>query len=222
MAIRHPISYYDSLKGKVYGRWTILSHGMNSRSERIVQCRCECGNERFVLLISLTNGTSRSCGCYKKEIVGNRWRTHGMTKSPEYRSWAHMIDRCESPNDPAYPDYGGRRISVCQGWHSFEAFFADMGHKPGPRYSIGRVNNNGNYEPHNCRWETDIQQARNKRNNFLLAHNGEIRCLCDWATRMGIRHSTIQCRLQRGWSVDAAISKPVRKFTWRNHKPLRS
>lgn len=120
-----------------------------------------------------------------------------------------MMTRYTNPKVKEYPDYGGRGIKVCERWHSFENFLTDMGERP-PGMSIDRhPNNDGNYEPGNCRWATRTQQARNKRNSRLLTVNGVTRCVAEWAEIMGVRDSVIRDRLRGGWSEEDAVLKPL-------------
>jgi hypothetical protein len=107
-----------------------------------------------------------------------------------------------------YPDYGARGIQICERWdNSFEAFYADMGPRPGPEYSIDRRDVNGHYEPGNCRWATDTEQANNKRNNHYIEHNGERKTITQWAQEVGLHPSTIRQRLKLGWSTERAMTR---------------
>jgi len=123
-----------------------------------------------------------------------------------------MIKRCTNPNTKGYSNYGGRGIKVCERWlHSFENFLADMGPKPSPAHSIDRYpDNNGNYEPKNCRWATRTEQSFNKRTNRLIQHNGETLPLSVWAGRTGMKRETIADRLAHGWTISDALTIPVR------------
>jgi len=141
-----------------------------------------------------------------KRTHGNQ--THGMSSSPEYRAWRTMISRCKNPNASAYKNYGGRGISVCQRWvESFENFLSDMGRRPSG-LSIDRINNDGNYEPGNCRWATRTEQARNSRMAKPLTFRGETMCFSAWAERTGIHWLTLYKRIKRGWSVEKALVTP--------------
>jgi hypothetical protein len=134
-----------------------------------------------------------------------------------------MIERCENPNNAHAADYGGRGISVCERWrHDFQAFLADMGRRPNGM-SIDRINNDGNYEPGNCRWATNKEQASNRRYCVMLTHNGETMTASDWARRVGIKPSTMLARLRAGCSHVDAITRPTKRGgPWsKNPRPLR-
>ena len=120
-----------------------------------------------------------------------------------------MIGRCCNSNDPSYNNYGGRGISVCKRWHSFSAFFEDMGRRPSRHHSIDRINNDSDYEPSNCRWATQSEQANNKRSTVTLTVDGETLSLTAWAQRTGIPAPTIRKRLKSGWDDKKAVQTPV-------------
>ncbi len=120
--------------------------------------------------------------------------------APEYTAWTNMRHRCTSPNWPRFAAYGGRGIRVCERWSSYAAFLADMGRRPSPKHSLDRIDNNGNYEPGNCRWATRSQQARNMRSNHFVVIDGESATLMEWAERSGLDVGCIKGRLKRGLS----------------------
>jgi hypothetical protein len=178
-------------------------------------CLCACGASYAVYDFALKSGT-QSCGCLR--AVSNKSRAkHGMKNTPEYHSWTGMIGRCYNRNNGKYSDYGGRGITVCDQWRtSFEQFFADMGPRPSPQHSIDRIDNDGNYEPSNCRWATVAQQCRNRRNNHLLTINGETHCIDDWSTLAGLPPHTLHNRLRKGWPLERLL-EPV-KNQWKNKR----
>lgn len=131
--------------------------------------------------------------------------SHGMSRSPEYSAWRALRERCRNPNAQAWANYGGRGIRVCDRWESFDAFFADMGERPGPGFEIDRIDNSGNYEPSNCRWATCKENNRNKRSNRHLTMDGVTLTIAEWAERTGQRDDTIHHRLRRGQTEEQAI-----------------
>jgi hypothetical protein len=163
------------LTGQRFGRWTVLVlHPERYRRYHVLwRCRCDCGAERVVRADHLGQGTSRSCGCLCREICQKRLTTHGLYYSRAHRIWAGMLARCRNPNLRAYCWYGERGITVCEDWHSFENFYADMGDPP-PGLTLDRVNNDGNYEPGNCRWTTRTEQARNQRHRERKARRAKL------------------------------------------------
>lgn len=185
--------------------------------QRAVECRCDCGDVRVYRLYSLRNGNTRSCGCLAKEEAGNGAKTHGMSKTSEYGIWRGMIRRCSNPNDEAWKNYGGRGIKVCERWReSFEAFFADMGKRPSDDHSIDRFpNNNGDYEPGNCRWATSMEQMRNTRVNRLIEYKGKRKCVAEWAEQYGVRPGILYVRLfKSGWTFEEAVGLCRRIRHW--------
>jgi hypothetical protein len=137
-------------------------------------------------------------------------KTHGMTKTPLYRTWEHLFQRCYNRNNKRYKNYGGRGITVCKRWHRFENFHKDIleriGKKPSPKYSLDRKNNNQGYKPSNVRWATYAEQNRNHRGNRILTVKGKKMILTDVATMLRITPSTLRYRLERVESIDKAIA----------------
>lgn len=205
-----------SIVGQTFGRLTIyalMGHERTRQAMSFWLCRCRCNNFRIVAKGKLTSGRTISCGCYKKELLksGAMSRSHGLSKTRLYRIWGWIYTRCYNHNSENYPDYGGRGIQMCDRWLIFQTFREDVGEPPSDKHSIDRIDVNGNYEPSNWRWATQIEQARNKRNNHLITANGETRCLAAWAELTGLKQGLIARRIRRGWPVDEALEFKERK-----------
>ena len=160
------------LRGQKFGRLTVVrrnGHAVSpaGNSTRLWLCLCDCGAEVNVRSTSLRFGVSNSCGCLQREVNVRRSTVHGHHRrgatTTEYHSWAGMLQRCTNPAAEKWQIYGGRGIQVCERWQSFDNFYADMGKKPSSKYSIDRIDNDGHYEPGNCRWATAKEQRANQR-----------------------------------------------------------
>jgi hypothetical protein len=165
---------------------------------------CDCGTQKVMRLSAFRK--AKSCGCLVNAAVSAANRTHGMTRSTEYRIWRHMVARCRDDRNPAWSDYGGRGIVVCERWLQFDNFLADMGRRP-PSQSLDRIDNNGHYEPGNVRWATDQQNANNRRSNWLVTLNGVTRTKAEWARELGLSRSGFSHRLKSGLFKPDAVER---------------
>lgn len=128
---------------------------------------------------------------------------------PEYKTWRSMRQRCNNPNSRAYPNYGGRGITICDRWADFTKFYEDMGPRPTSRHCLDRVDNDGNYCLENCRWATYVEQNRNRRSNKIISYQGQSNCLERWAEIYGVPSDTIWKRLANSWEVGEALTRPI-------------
>jgi len=195
------------LTGQGFGKWIVLGRShRNERGEVFWLCRCECGTKRTVRAGYLRSGRSTSCGCLHLAAV----TTHGMTKTRTFKSWESMKQRCLNPKAPDYSRYGERGIKIHKPWISdFAKFLADMGERP-EGTTLDRKEVNGNYEPGNCRWATASMQQRNKTSTSMIRFKGRSQSLADWAEETSIPAKIIRWRLNKGWQVAAALTKPKR------------
>lgn len=166
-------------------------------------CRCDCGNRVIMRRGNLMrNRTTTSCGCSRF--------SHGMTGTPTYSSWSNMIDRCTNPSNKRYVDYQGRGITVCERWMTFANFLANMGERPDAT-SLDRIDNDAGYFKENCRWATALEQMNNTRRNTFVEYLGRRQTVSQWAGQLGIPECTLRSRLNRGWSIEDAMQKPISK-----------
>lgn len=194
-------------RGNIYGKLTVREYAGKTKSgDSQWLCDCECGKTTTVAGGDLrkTYGGTKSCGCGRRIQGGG----HGTT---EYTTWKEMKRRCYNPRYREYGLYGGRGIIICERWRtSFVNFLADMGPKPFPEATIDRFpDQNGPYSPENCRWATKLEQSQNSRKTRLLTYGGETLCIREWARRIRITHRTLIARLERGWSVEKAVTTPA-------------
>lgn len=204
---------YQDLTGQKFGRLTVTEKkGVDKYRHTMWGCLCDCGNIVTVGARDLKGQKTKSCGCLHKEIVSLASTKHGQSGTRLYGIWAGMIQRCENPKNRYYKDYGGRGIAVCPEWHSAENFIKwaiENGYRD--NLEIDRKDPNKNYEPSNCRWSTEKEQANNKRNSHLLTYDGKTQTLAQWADELGIKYNTLWARLNRSqWNIEKAIMKVKR------------
>lgn len=194
------------LTGKKFGQWTVIAYA----GEKHWLCQCACGTEKSVHGGSLRYG--RSNGCIKCSPERKPKPKHGEAGTRLYKIWRGMLYRCYNPNYKSYARYGGRGISVCPEWRDCYEAFRDWAKANGyaGHLTIDREDNNGNYEPGNCRWATRREQNRNRSDNKPVFYNGKTMFICDLAKERGLDPNLIRARLSVGWSLERAISTPRR------------
>ena len=201
-----PVGRKLELAGRRFGRLVVLSEaGRNLDGKVTWLCLCDCGNTTVKSGPRLKSGVNRSCGC----LIGGRNATHRMKGTRIYRIWANMLSRTRNPNASQYAVYGGRGITVCERWQSFENFYADMGPTYTEGLTIDRINSDGNYEPANCRWATPLEQGRNTRRNKWITYSGHTLIMSEWAAALGIPYKRLVDRDARGWSPERALTEGV-------------
>ena len=202
---------FKNLTGQKFGRLTVVEYvGKYKCGATLWQCSCECGQTRVAAAVNLVKGSTKSCGCFRREI-SRASSTHHMCDTTEYASWVGLRSRCNSPSNPKFHRYGGRGITLCSEWESFETFFADMGPRPSPEHSLDRINNSLGYCKENCRWATPAEQSNNRECTVFITFNGEKNPLTYWAVETGIsRHVLLQRVKKLGWSAERALTTPVK------------
>ena len=205
------------LTGSKLGKLTVIKK-IKKNGQFYFECKCDCGNLKTVIAGALTRTTkpTRSCGCLAAEHLrgkDNPRFSHGHAingrRSRILSIWSGMVDRCNRINHRDYKNYGGRGITVCERWYSFENFVADMGEgKKG--LSIDRINNDLGYNKENCRWASQKEQVRNTRSNVVIEFNGETKVLSQWCEELYLNYSTVHSRITKlKWSTDRALFTPT-------------
>lgn len=212
---------FQDLTGQRFGRLTVIERAENGRcgGKAVTKwlCRCECGTEKIIEGHSLKRGRTKSCGCLndekrEKNLKPDAGKTHGMSGTRLYKCWRGMLDRCYG-NDAEHDSYKRRGISVCDEWRNgFEAFCEwAMMNGYDDSLTLDRIDNNGNYEPSNCRWATVEQQMNNMSTNHRVTCRGETYTIAEWSKISGINASTIWIRLEKGVDAETAIFSPSHK-----------
>lgn len=186
-------------RGEIVGELTFVCDVPHPPKKRSALFRCHCGKEFIALIQNVKRLNTTSCGCSSRAKAALKTTIHGRTGKNDraYKSWAHMKSRCLNENDPKFESYGARGISVCERWLDFVFFLADMGDPP-PGCTIDRINNDGNYEPKNCRWATQKEQANNRRSTRWIEAHGKRKTLQEWADLSGMRRASIFWRIKKG------------------------
>lgn len=216
-----------NITGQKFGRLTVGAFiGIDKNRASLWLCRCSCGKQVIIKGNSLITDHTKSCGCFMREVNGQRMKdtltTHAMasakSRHPLYKKWGSMLTRCRNPKDHNFKKYGGRGIQVCERWLKFENFRDDMLQSytehakvfGASDTTIERLSPNGNYEPKNCRWATKREQAMNKRNTIFLEYLGQKQGLSEWARTFNIKPHTLMARIDMGWSVEKALTQKVK------------
>ncbi|EWS54333.1 hypothetical protein X551_02874 [Methylibium sp. T29] len=195
------------VSGHRFGRLVALEPVGRRSKNTLWRCSCDCGALTDVSLASLRTSNTRSCGCLKRQLTSDTFRTHGKTDSPIYRSWSSMIQRCTTPTNHRWGLYGGRGIKVCDRWFEFANFAADMGERPAGT-SLDRIDVDGDYEPRNCRWATQKMQARNTRRTVYYELDGRRLPLIEWSEIYGQSYDVVRSRVRDGWELERALTTP--------------
>ena len=206
-----------NLINQKFGKLTVIDFSSkitkNKKTRKYWLCKCECGNYKVIEQDHLISGHTRSCGCFKKETISNRFYKHGLTDTRLFRIWTNVKTRCYNKKSKFYKNYGGRGIVICNEWkNNFNSFYNwAMSNGYQDDLTIDRIDVNENYEPSNCRWVDIKTQQRNRGNNYLIKYNGEEHCVTEWGRILGINYGTILYRLKKlKWSIRKAFTEPVK------------
>lgn len=196
------------MSGYIFNDCKVIERAESKNKRAMWLCECFCGNHFIERGSRIRNDSRKSCGCIRKEQAIKRNTKHNKSHTRLYHIWCGMKARCTNPNSPYFNRYGGRGIKICDEWNkSFDEFY-EWSKKNGysKELTLDRVDNDGNYEPNNCRWASYSMQNRNKRNNVLSEYKGELRTRAEIAELTGLSYNTIRRREQSGIDFD----KPIR------------
>ena len=206
---------FKDLSEKRFGRLVAKKIEPSPKRGTYWRCICDCGEETVVYGPSLTRGSTKSCGCFRKEMRSKQPNglRHGLRYTRIYRTWDGIIQRCYNKSCFAYKDYGERGIVICGEWrHDIKAFYAwaiNNGYKE--TLTIERIDNDGNYCPDNCKWIPQSEQPKNQRKSVRLTCAGQTRTAAEWSRELDMPSSTICTRKRKGWSDEQALSKFIGK-----------
>lgn len=193
-----------------------FSHRIKNHSYWIF--RCDCGREIVIEKSRVVGGRNKSCGCKKNELCKLAKLTHGDSRFSEYRNlffvWCGIKQRCFYKNHICYKNYGGRGITMCDEWLNDYSIFKKWSLNNNYKYGlkIDRINNNGNYEPNNCRWVSNKENCRNTRKNKTIFYNNEHHCISEWCEIYNISASLFYNRKKLGWDLDKIFNTKKRNL----------
>lgn len=211
------MSRFIDISGQKFNFLTVTGRFTRVNRRTLWDCVCDCGNKTTVDATKIKSGHTKSCGCYLKIFCKKHGHAlDGKDRTSEYNAWGAMIQRCCNPSNRRYKRYGGRGITICDRWKdSYENFYSDMGAKPSPDMSLDRINNNGNYEPSNCRWATITQQNRNLSRNRHIEHNGVTMVLAEWSRKLNVSQGVINTWMKKGkdmeWIINYIQTRKINK-----------
>lgn len=195
-----------------FGRLTALGPIERSGGRIFWLCQCDCGKTTTAIAGHLRNGNRKSCGCLYAEHAKQRQIIPDTERERVYAIWNMMIQRCHNPNNLSYHRYGERGITVCDEWrYNFQSFYdyiSQLSHYKEKGYTLDRIDNSLGYFPDNIRYSTYTDQARNRRSNRLLTHNGKTQSVAAWAEELAISYATLENRVKRGWLVEHILTIP--------------
>lgn len=207
---------HNKHSGKRFGRLLLKERVENTSTGHARYAYvCDCGSLGVANIRDIQSGRTQSCGCLHREKI----TSHNKARSPTYNVWSTMQQRCGNPNATGYSYYGGRGISVCERWKTFENFLADMGEQPARRMSIDRIDVNGNYEPGNCRWLSMTKQQLNRRNNRRITLGGLTQTVKEWCIDLKMSEELFRSRLKQGWTPEEVVTTPNQGQHSREHDP---
>lgn len=207
----------EDLTGKQFGSLSVVKlKYRKSGTSDVWYCLCTCGALVERTAYRLNYAAHVSCGCMRQELARKTFLKHGLSQTSEYKIWQRVVLCCRSEEFRDYCRYGGRGVDVCSRWvdgeaekSGFECFYQDMGPRPSKKHSIDRIDNDGDYEPGNCRWATPKQQMRNRGVTKYLTVRGVRKSLADWADDLGVKYDALYARVRRGWDHEMIVDVPV-------------
>lgn len=197
-------------EGTKINRLTIIKRVATKKSGVYYLCRCDCEKETVVYCASILDEKTKSCGCYKRDLLNNHNKSHNLGKTRQYAIWNGVMQRCFNPKRDVYRYYGGRGITCDPRWKKFVNFWEDMKDTYSDELTLDRINNDGNYCKENCHWVTMTVQMNNMTSNHYLEIDGVKKSLSDWARKKNMSINTIYSRIQKGWSDYDAVCTPPR------------
>lgn len=208
---------FEDLTNKRFGKLLVVENTNKKRNKKTIWlCKCDCGNYKEVQVDNLTSGHTKSCGC-----LNGKGYKHNLKNTRLYYIWSCMKQRCYNENHKQYKDYGQRGIKICNEWHEFINFYNwAINNDYQDNLTIDRINNNGNYEPDNCRWVNMKIQSNNRRSNHIIEYKNETHTLKEWCDILKLNYKTIQTRINSlKWNVKKAFETPT-NIKYRNKRSI--